>query len=257
MIPETTNIQLLSRTARKNILSRLEKSLKGSSDPFKAGETMGARKSHLTPVTRVSKTSPESLAIHFGEQLKSVSGSYHIVRDGEKISKSILNHLVQIQKHENDPACTTKVLSWSPEILNVSNLSETLQKQNIELVVPDNLHEEKCRAEAADIKVGITGVEAAMASTGTVSLGNGPGMNRTASLLPLHHILLVPMGRIYQNVEEWFRELRNQRKIENILRERSQLSLVTGPSKSADIELTLTLGVHGPRTVHAIIYKTP
>ena len=248
-------MQSLSRIARKNILDKLEKTLNGPQDPFKVSETMGVRRPRMTPVTQVEETSPEDLAILFGEQLKSVSGSYYILRDGEEVADAVLRHISQIHKYEKNPDCTNKILSWNPDILNVSDLSETLARHNVELVVPNDLHEEKCRTEASGIRVGITGVEAAMASTGTVSLGNGLGMNRAASLLPLHHIILVPQDRLYQNVESWFEELRKQNRIQEVLCERSQLSLVTGPSKSADIELTLTLGVHGPRTVHAIIYR--
>ena len=255
MTLETTDMQSLSRIARKNILDKLEKTLNGPQDPFKVSETMGVRKPRMTPVTQVEETSPEDLAILFGEQLKSVSGSYYIVRDGEEVADAVLRHISQIHKYEKNPDCKNKILSWNPDILNVSDLSETLARHNVELVVPNDLHEEKCRTEASGIRVGITGVEAAMASTGTVSLGNGLGMNRAASLLPLHHIILVPQDRLYQNVESWFEELRKQNRIQEVLCDRSQLSLVTGPSKSADIELTLTLGVHGPRTVHAIIYR--
>jgi L-lactate dehydrogenase complex protein LldG len=257
MTLETTDMQSLSRIARKSILDKLEKTLNRPQDPFKVSETMGVRRPHLTPVTQVEENSPEQLAILFGEQLKAVSGSYHIVREGEGVADAVLRHISQIHKYENNPECKNKILSWNPDVLNVSDLSETLERNNVELVVPNDLHEETCRTEASSIRVGITGVEAAMATTGTVSLGNGPGMNRAASLLPLHHILLVPQERLYQNVESWFEELRKQKIIREVLCDRSQLSLVTGPSKSADIELTLTLGVHGPRTVHAIIYRAP
>ena len=70
------------------------------------------------------------------------------------------------------------------------------------------------------------------------------GQSRAASLLPLHHIALVPMGKLYGTVEAWIASLRRTHSLDDVLRAGSQVTLITGPSKSADIELTLTLGVH-------------
>ncbi len=80
------------------------------------------------------------------------------------------------------------------------------------------------------------------------------GQSRAASLLPLHHIALVPMGKLYGTVEAWIASLRRTHSLDDVLRAGSRVTLITGPSKSADIELTLTLGVHRPRTVHAVVY---
>jgi L-lactate dehydrogenase complex protein LldG len=82
----------------------------------------------------------------------------------------------------------------------------------------------------------------------------GAGKSRVASLLPLHHIALVPGSKIYSNLESWLAALRDEGRIEDSFRNNSQLAFITGPSKSADIELNLTLGVHGPRDVHAIVF---
>jgi L-lactate dehydrogenase complex protein LldG len=250
-----TDIRRLSRTARQDILNTLEQNLSDPSDAFKALRTKGIRRSRLTPITESTPRSPKNLSTIFGKQLDSISGSHHIVRQGETVAGAILERITQIQENEKNTSSTHRVLSWNLKMLDIAGMLDTLHKHHIELVVPHDLHDGTCRAEASSISIGITGVEAAMASTATVALSNGPGMNRVASLLPLHHILLIPQDRIYPNVEAWFGDLKKENKIEQILCENSQLSLVTGPSKSADIELTLTLGVHGPRTVHAIIYK--
>ncbi len=100
----------------------------------------------------------------------------------------------------------------------------------------------------------MTSADAAFASTGSIVLASGRGKSRAASLLPLRHLVLVPMSRIHPTVEAWLRTLRHDQALGSFLRVSGQIVFITGPSKSADIELNLTLGVHGPRVVHALIF---
>jgi L-lactate utilization protein LutC len=82
----------------------------------------------------------------------------------------------------------------------------------------------------------------------------GPGVNRAASLLPFRHIALIPFSKIYPTMEHWLAEQREDGRLVDTYRSRANVSLITGPSKSADIEMALTLGVHGPKFVHAILF---
>lgn len=94
--------------------------------------------------------------------------------------------------------------------------------------------------------VGITGAHAALADTGSVALVHGRGRARLASLLPPVHIALVPVTCLYATLGELLVAE------PSILREAANLVVVTGPSRTADIEMTLTRGVHGPRLVHVV-----
>jgi L-lactate dehydrogenase complex protein LldG len=73
-------------------------------------------------------------------------------------------------------------------------------------------------------------------------LPSGAGRPQTASLLPEVHIAILKAGDIYETLLEVL-ELRE-------LHHASAVDLISGPSRTADIEMTLTIGVHGPREVH-------
>jgi L-lactate dehydrogenase complex protein LldF len=90
----------------------------------------------------------------------------------------------------------------------------------------------------ASIRAGLTGVSAAIAETGSLLLCGGLGRPLTASLLPEVHIVVMHADEIRDDLPKIF-ELRE-------LREASSAVLITGPSRTADIEMTLTIGVHGP-----------
>lgn len=94
--------------------------------------------------------------------------------------------------------------------------------------------------------VGITGTVAAIAETGTLVIASGPQKSQLASLLPPVHLAILRPEDIYPTMDDWIRVT------EAVLPGHQALALISGPSRTADIEMTLTIGVHGPRQL--IVY---
>jgi L-lactate dehydrogenase complex protein LldF len=88
------------------------------------------------------------------------------------------------------------------------------------------------------IKAGITGALAGVAETGTLVIQSGPGQPLSASLLPEIHIAVLHVSDIQENLAQVLHHHRAE--------EHPAIVLVSGPSRTADIEMTLTIGVHGP-----------
>lgn len=102
---------------------------------------------------------------------------------------------------------------------------------------------------AADI--GITSATSAIAETGSLVMMSAPGRERLASLLPPVHIAIVERAQIMPDLFDLFAELKRAG-YENLP---SNVALITGPSKTGDIEMTLTTGVHGPGKWHVIVMR--
>jgi L-lactate dehydrogenase complex protein LldG len=84
-----------------------------------------------------------------------------------------------------------------------------------------------------------------LADTGSVVLLASPEEPRARSLLPEVHVSLLREDRILPGLEELFAALGPDLP--------SGVAIVTGPSRSADIEQRLAVGVHGPREVHVVL----
>lgn len=104
------------------------------------------------------------------------------------------------------------------------------------------------RPAGGDDQVGITGCYCAIAETGTLMLLSGPDTHAVTSLLPDTHIAVLPTSRILRSMEEAWDLLRRERGALP-----RQVTFVSGPSRTADIEMTLVLGIHGPYRVHVIL----
>ena len=96
--------------------------------------------------------------------------------------------------------------------------------------------------------VGITGSFCAIAETGTLMAVSGPRMPATVSLLPETHIAVVRKSRIVRGMEEAWQLARSE-----LGRLPRAVNFISGPSRTADIEQTVTLGAHGPYRVHIIL----
>ncbi len=236
-----------SESARDEILARLRRTFKQRTPFGDASGASGERDHHQESVTSADGDA-QALARTFGAKLEGVLGSWELVERSGDVGERVLS---QIQLWTSTP---TEVLSWAPKQLPIPDLEPRLREASISLIVPDDLHDDADRTRAAAVTVGLTSVTAAFASTGSAVLAPGPGRSHAASLLPPYHLMLVPFSRMHSTLEAWLQQLRGEGRLGTLLKESAQIAFVTGPSKSADIELNLTLGVHGPRAVHAIVF---
>ena len=105
----------------------------------------------------------------------------------------------------------------------------------------------KASSNIFDFEVGITTAQGAIAETGTLVLDFARERHRLVSLVPPVHIAIIDASSIFQTLGEALAFIHQN---ENIS---PAVTFVTGPSRTADIELTLTIGVHGPQELYVIV----
>lgn len=108
--------------------------------------------------------------------------------------------------------------------------------------------EASLRAACATTPFGITSADYGLAETGTI-VTVASSEARLVSLLPPAHIALLPASRMLTGLDEFYsgRSLPADHA--------SSTVFITGPSRSADIEMILVRGVHGPRIIHVIVIE--
>jgi L-lactate utilization protein LutC len=102
-----------------------------------------------------------------------------------------------------------------------------------------------------DIDVGISTTQAGIAETGTLVLDSSRERNRLVSLVPPVHIAIVDASTIFQTLGEALAFIHQNGTPS------PAVTFITGPSRTADIELTLTIGVHGPQELYVIVNEGP
>jgi L-lactate dehydrogenase complex protein LldG len=104
------------------------------------------------------------------------------------------------------------------------------------------------RPATGDDRNGLTGCFCAIAETGTVFLLSAPEMPKTNALLPDTHVCVVRRSRMVKSMEDAFALLRSESG-----EPPRAMFMVSGPSRTADIEQTIVIGAHGPYRVHVIL----
>ncbi len=130
-----------------------------------------------------------------------------------------------------------------------------LQRPGIETAIiaqNENRSRETSRQEMIDADIGITGADYAVAETGSLVVLPRIGLSRLVSLAPPVHLALVRPQDVVDTLDDVFL-LRRLDYYRNGRDMGSYLNFITGPSRTADIEQTLVVGVHGPKEVHMII----
>ena len=115
---------------------------------------------------------------------------------------------------------------------------------NVETGITSRSH---LRTVCASAGVGITSADYALADTGSLVMLSSREEARLISLLPPVHIALVPRERILTGLDELLSLLPDP------AAQTSSMVLITGPSRTADIEQILVRGVHGPGTIHVVV----
>jgi len=108
--------------------------------------------------------------------------------------------------------------------------------------------EVEARGARGDDLVGITGACCAIAETGTLVTLSGPDSPPSVSLLPESHVAILRESRIVRTMEDAWTLIRREHRVLP-----RAVTFISGPSRTADIEQTVTLGAHGPYRVHIVL----
>jgi L-lactate dehydrogenase complex protein LldG len=207
--------------------------------PHRAAETTAV-------ATPARPESPTSFADNVGQFTTAWEGLGGVVHHAHHASD-----VVSIVSGICREAGASRILSWREADLGLPGIIEGLRGVGIESDhgwLPADASQRAARLAALEpLQVGVTGAAGGIAESGTVVLVSGPGRPRLASLLPPVHVTLLAVSRIRASLPDLLTA-------EPAIAEGgSNLVLITGPSRTADIEMTLTRGVHGPGHVHVVL----
>ena len=162
--------------------------------------------------------------------------------------EDVLEILTDLVKQAGQPAIT-----WADEDLPIKDIRELLFRAGVTRHVPDIARDPVLRRQQwhdlGTIHVGITGALGGLADTGSIIVASGRHRSRAASLLPETHIALLPSDRLYPTMQAFFATQSPQALTEQA----SNLVFITGPSRTADIEMIITRGVHGPKRLCIVL----
>ncbi len=127
-----------------------------------------------------------------------------------------------------------KATAWQTAELKEWGVEDLLGSIGVEIVSPY-----ASNRQVAECDLGVTGANFALPETGTLGLRSSIEQPRTVSLLPRVHLALIRPACLRADLHQVFEEAKYD----------SYFVFVTGPSRTADIELTVTIGVHGPKTL--------
>ena len=168
----------------------------------------------------------DSEADRFLEEIRKLSGV------PQKLSSPDLDSALRTLVREQD---IHRATVWETPRLRQLGITEILSSLDVGLVSPN-----ASKHEMAVCDLGITEADYLLPETGTLVLRSSVEKPRAVSLLPRVHLALIHPEMLRADMHQVFAEAKDH----------PYLVFITGPSRTADIELTVTLGVHGPRNLY-------
>lgn len=187
----------------------------------------------------------------FGREFERVAGVLHRVSDAREVPGVV----ARIAGERG----MRKVVAWPGDTLGLDVVAP-LAAQGLDAatlpasdVTPPE--RERLRALVAAADLGVTAADVAIAETGTLVVVSGAGRPRSASLLPACHVAVFDRAALVESLLQMGLVLEAWHEGAEPSWRGAAINFITGPSRTADIELTLTRGVHGPKEVHAIFVE--
>ena len=209
--------------SREQILGKL----KAARKPFENVPPIAERK-HMVKLADVS---PGTLRARFIDEAEKLS--CYVCE--AKTDQEAIDYILAVLDDRK------QVMSWDAAHIPIEGYRDALDKHEIAVSGYND----------PTVFVGVTGVDAALAATGSLVLIAGAGKYRTTSLLPDVHIAVVKGDQLLPDMEAWITQ---QKQVGTpAFKESSNTVIVSGPSKTADIGQELIKGAHGPRQVHIIL----
>ena len=208
--------------ARNQILNKLRK----AQQPFTDRPPIENRR-HMVPETDLSQ---EEMLAQFSAEAKKLGCYVYQLNQNDAFE--------QIMELIGDDK---SILSWDEAHIPLNGLHKKLETVGVSIAAYND----------GQVRAGITGVTSAFAATGSLVLLSGAGRYRTASLLPDLHIAILTPDQMMPDFEAW--QQAQQKEGYPAFTKSSNTTIISGPSKTADIAQELIKGAHGPREVHIII----
>jgi len=127
--------------------------------------------------------------------------------------------------------------------VGIPDLVGALRENGCDVLTPDN---PMWADRLASVAVGITGSRLAVAAPAAIAVAAAPGSPRATSLVPPAHVCVVRVADVVADLDAAFARIAASELP-------SALTWIGGPSRTGDLEMILTLGVHGPRAVDVIL----
>jgi L-lactate utilization protein LutC len=180
----------------------------------------------------------------FCDELTAAGGKPYVVSDVAAAAARVLELV--------EATAARRVLLGRGPVLDALQLAGRLHERGLGVFVVDGLAPGARRETLFQADIGISGVAWAVAETGTLIMATRPQDPRSLSLLPPVHIAVIERGQLVADLFDLFADLEIDKS--NLP---ACLTLITGPSKTGDIELKLVTGVHGPGEVHVVVIGSP
>lgn len=185
---------------------------------------------------------PDSVQ-RFCQELKNAGGFPHIAKDSEEACR-IIRDLISAKE-----AC--RIVIGTGGMIEDLSLAEKLRRDGLTVSTIDELRGPGGRDTFFAAEVGISNVAYLVAETGSVIMASGPDEPRFLSLLPPVHIAVASRNQILPDLFDLFDAFSPVGSPDKA--PPPCLTVITGPSKTGDIELKLVTGVHGPGEIHVVV----